>query len=206
VNANTEQQAKQRVLTVEECEEIRKRADKATPGPWMAASDGQQAWPTWDWPNHREVADRHEEKRVALCNRGASDTRFVAHARTDIPDLLDTVAALREQLADCQRQLQTAVEAHNNVLADALLLEEKLAAAQAVIVNATDISECPKVRAKDKRIAELETALNGLQFEVTGALQVFGQSIRGVIGNTNTACLKERAEAARALLAGKEGK
>ena len=55
-----------------------------------------------------EIWDRYES---------ATDARFIAHARTDIPRLLDEVERLREE-RDRYREALTAIEALINTLED----------------------------------------------------------------------------------------
>jgi hypothetical protein len=71
---------------------IRERVEKATPGPWAA--------------HERETSDGHHrvvdglpglnEHRVALTQRFAN-AEFIAHARADIPALLEEVEGLRDE-------------------------------------------------------------------------------------------------------------
>lgn len=80
---------------------IRARADAATPGPWgygdfgFVSNGNQIIVQTWD---------RMEENFDNSRNNG----EFIAHARTDIPALLDEVARLREELDAARREADDA--------------------------------------------------------------------------------------------------
>ena len=79
------------MLTTKECQEIRERADKATKGPWAQNADDASAieheYGLFYWQLSAHVDESH-------------NASFIAHARTDIPALLDTVDELRAKLAD----------------------------------------------------------------------------------------------------------
>lgn len=87
-------------MTKEELEAIRKRCEKATPGPW-----------TTERPKKPTNQDEFT-KGVAICGFGGNtgvfadppggqfpwaDAQFVAHAREDIPRLLDYIKELEER-------------------------------------------------------------------------------------------------------------
>lgn len=92
------------VLSDERLAEIRARVDAAAPGPWResetVADRGADQWyvlPPADYSDlilARGFSDDLPRDARALANR-----TFIAHARTDIPDLLDEIARLREALA-----------------------------------------------------------------------------------------------------------
>ncbi len=84
-------------------EEIRARAEKATPGPWVTGI-GKRADDYGD--EYVYVADT-SPGLDGLFAEFADDTGteradadFIAHSRTDLPDLLD---ALEEQERECER-------------------------------------------------------------------------------------------------------
>lgn len=89
----TKPQGEGRILSPEECEEIRQREAVATPGPWRKGRFTGYA-----------VCTDHGVRSVRLfdASLGAAGTRediaFAAAARTDVPDLLATVEALRRDL------------------------------------------------------------------------------------------------------------
>lgn len=74
--------------------EIRARHDAATPGPWKIAAerhvdmDNEPFQVTWvEGPDGKFLLGAHVDGR-------ASDTRFAAHARTDVPRLLAALDAV----------------------------------------------------------------------------------------------------------------
>ncbi len=83
-------------LSRERLEEIRARAEKATPGPWEFWTGGT-------------FVSRYEEYATVICDtlldaemrgrllKGHSENngQFIAHSRTDVPDLLAEVDRLR---------------------------------------------------------------------------------------------------------------
>jgi hypothetical protein len=91
-------------LTQEQLEAIRQRAEKATPGPW------EIRWGevVTKHPDHQNVSQWYDGYSNAICslNDGEyiinsnedNDATFIAHARTDIPALLDHIAELEAEL------------------------------------------------------------------------------------------------------------
>jgi hypothetical protein len=89
-------------LTEARIAEIEARANAATEGPWQAS------WDTFEDTDTYRV----EQKATELVIRTSAesyetdndelfgDIDFIAHARTDIPDLLDEVKRLREELRE----------------------------------------------------------------------------------------------------------
>jgi len=72
-------------------QEIRARAEAATPGPWTENPN----WPGCiHGPNGENVASDGDFSGV----HDANDSDFVANARTDIPDLLDEIDRLQALL------------------------------------------------------------------------------------------------------------
>ena len=87
------------LITTDELAEIRARVDAATEGPWHDRGDviayEAPAKPNFGWPNTGDVA-----YLVNLCPAPALtvDAEFIAHARTDVPRLLDAVEAVLKVL------------------------------------------------------------------------------------------------------------
>ena len=95
-------------LTKEQCEEIRGRVEKAPPPPWEAV--GQDLVRDGRYMDYVGSDDDGEPigevcggpERLAEGEHSVID--FAAHARTDIPALLDTVASLRAKIAEAQEE------------------------------------------------------------------------------------------------------
>ncbi len=131
----------------ERLEEIRKRADQATPGPWSWDANAPVR-PTWLTEDHPErlalselvngkvwVATAHavteacegEEFKTETIVVRDGDAEFIAHAREDIPYLLARIDALEQanvglkaRLAALARASERAVEGMPNDLGNAL--------------------------------------------------------------------------------------
>ncbi len=101
-------------MTDDELKAIRARCEAATPGPWVdrmlgpygrqdmrRVMEGRKAGPTM----HGEVARTYRDGGVhTSCTTGKLETErvnalFIAHARSDIPALLDEVERLRSLVA-----------------------------------------------------------------------------------------------------------
>lgn len=76
-------------------EAIRKRADAATAGPWFA-DEGPEHGCCWD--TSITVHDAHEGpkgqryRNAKVAESNETDAAFIAHARTDVPRLLEALA------------------------------------------------------------------------------------------------------------------
>jgi hypothetical protein len=92
------------MLTEEKLLEIEARCKAATPGQWkaeigplvcvtsLASEDWDYNWNICDMDNNVEAPPEQCEL----------DAAFIAHARQDVPDLLEEVAQLRESLRECR--------------------------------------------------------------------------------------------------------
>lgn len=82
-------------LSTEYLEEIRRRCELTTPGPWISFVEGR------DHTSGDSVIVRGpegSEKDLYLSGGTVSDQDFVAHARQDIPLLLDEIERLKQLL------------------------------------------------------------------------------------------------------------
>lgn len=138
-------------------EQIRKRADAAEPGPWMVGDES----PT------------HEGMFVVSCEGGEGDVtdyidrpeaEFIAHAREDVPWLLDRIQAL-EQRAEVRRL----------DLAGALLLEAETAheaiVAKAERLASNAMSEMPtgaRLLTEACELREVAAIIDGLNPDTYG--------------------------------------
>ena len=84
-------------ITDENLNEIRKRWEASTPGPWIASVEGR------DHPLGGDTVILRGENRDAedlyLIGGTIADYEFVAHTKQDIPLLLDEIDRLRKFLA-----------------------------------------------------------------------------------------------------------
>ncbi len=88
-------------LTPEAEQQIRERAEKATPGPWYAA-DGWRGGTFAKFLVQEPGELNGDGRYVGL----PEDTEFIANARTDIPALLSTIDSLRAELAREREKVQ----------------------------------------------------------------------------------------------------
>ena len=84
----------------EELEAIKRRCDAATAGPWrvehginVICADGKTA----TGATGTDAEYWH--------NRDKSNAEFIAHARTDIPNLIEEIEKLQEQVSELRRKL-----------------------------------------------------------------------------------------------------
>lgn len=96
-------------------EAIRARKDAATPGPWKRWDDGVDNEVSARIGSIVEAPGRTADgrvKRIASVTdwlggpQQRADAEFIAHARTDIPDLLEAVDRLRSMVMDAQTEAQ----------------------------------------------------------------------------------------------------
>lgn len=82
-------------MDAKELEFIAKRVEAATPAPWVT---GSIPWQVWYDGGHGKIC------RVEST---AYDREFIAHARQDVPALLDEVAKLNLQIDEARSALET---------------------------------------------------------------------------------------------------
>jgi hypothetical protein len=85
-----------------ELEFIAKRVEAATPAPWIT---GSIPWQVWYDGGHGKIC------RV---ESSAYDREFIAHARQDVPALLDEVANLKLQVEELQKIIREALPFMNS--------------------------------------------------------------------------------------------
>jgi len=74
-------------------QEIRDRADKATPGPWDMVWEDGEAY---------VFRGRNWNREWVASAATSDDTAFIAHARTDVPRLIEMVAEMAKVLETVQ--------------------------------------------------------------------------------------------------------
>lgn len=150
---------------------IHARCEKATPGPWFCEPEHQR---------DTRPADTYDvlgPEGYLAANQEHPDADFIAHARTDVPALLDEIKRLRELNARAQALLDgylpemQAVEAERAALAAKVARVESLAELDSdsiwlkrdtkiVRVTARQPSGC-KVTESMVRVDDLAAALAG---------------------------------------------
>ena len=93
-------------MTPERLKEIAERAEKATGGEWEAQEPWGAAgtYARVKGPKMRLSARIHDGGRTPVFE-SVADAEFIAHARTDIPDLLRYITRLekyKQHLPDCE--------------------------------------------------------------------------------------------------------
>lgn len=86
-------------MTDKELSEIKARADAATPGPWRVDAVDNESGQTL------YCAEVFIEPGVSAVWRMNPNASFIAHARTDVPELVAEVKRLRSELARARKLL-----------------------------------------------------------------------------------------------------
>lgn len=85
----------QGIISVDELTEIHNRCAAATPGPWISQIEGR------DFSSGSSVilrGEKGQENDLYLLGGTIADQDFIAHARQDIPWLLEEIHRLRHLL------------------------------------------------------------------------------------------------------------
>lgn len=80
----------------EELKEIRRRCEKASTGPWKSYVEGRDHWGGDSFILTGDV----DGDGIYLTGATNDDQDFIAHARQDIPRLLDEIARLKMLLKE----------------------------------------------------------------------------------------------------------
>lgn len=94
-------------MTPEERQAIRERAEAATPGPWHAGPS------YYEGPLVSYVAGAHVSVHPEASDdrqEGVADAEFIAHARSDVPALLDDIDRLEAEKAELEAEQDALVE------------------------------------------------------------------------------------------------
>lgn len=83
-----------RELGDSELEEIRHRCDNATPGPWRSLVEGRNHTSGSSFIMTGDPGNRGSD--IELIGATTADQDFIAHARQDIPLLLEEIRRLRK--------------------------------------------------------------------------------------------------------------
>ncbi|MEK4910619.1 hypothetical protein [Niallia sp. FSL M8-0099] len=106
------------MLTTEQLNAIKERAEKATAGEWFVLHHTDIAVEN---PPGSSFADG-----IAFAD-GNDDAEFIAHARGDIPALLQTVEALTAILAETEETRDKIAKDWSNLLDERVTLKSKIA-------------------------------------------------------------------------------
>ena len=85
------------LLTDDDIQEIKKRYDQATPGPWKSYVEGREEMSGSDF-----IMTGGED--IYLTGATVADQDFIARARQDIPRLIVEIERLREILSEWQKE------------------------------------------------------------------------------------------------------
>ncbi|MBN1207447.1 MAG: hypothetical protein JXB05_21395 [Myxococcaceae bacterium] len=80
-------------MTDSELDEIRARCQAATPGPWKAFIEGRDHESGSSFIMTGEGVGRRQD--IEMSGATTADYDFIAHARQDVPRLLEEIARLR---------------------------------------------------------------------------------------------------------------
>lgn len=86
------------MMTDEELDEIRQRCRKAWPAPWKSYVEGRDHWGGDSFILTGEGENRGEDLHISGATNDDQD--FIAHARQDIPRLLDEIVRLKKLLKE----------------------------------------------------------------------------------------------------------
>lgn len=115
------------MLTAEQLDAIRKRAKRATPGPWRVVEKGNTvksvAVTTF------AVAWNPQEMICPNMSPKTGNADFIANARTDIPALLAYIAELEQESADKERAYNEEYNLRKDIQREKKQLEQERDAA-----------------------------------------------------------------------------
>jgi hypothetical protein len=83
-----------KIVDDEELEAIRRRCDAATPGPWKSFIEGRDH--TGGSSFIMTGSGKSRGKDIELSGATNADQDFIAHARQDIPRLLEEIESLKK--------------------------------------------------------------------------------------------------------------
>lgn len=80
-------------MTIEELRDIAARCERATPGPWRSMIEGRDHTSGSSFIMTGAPGNRSED--IELSGASPDDQDFIAHARQDVPRLVEEVKRLR---------------------------------------------------------------------------------------------------------------
>ncbi len=136
-------------MTPEKLKEIEARCEAASEGPWDYQYEADGAYDLWSRKLHEVPSllgqiDTDEDDHHATNEANAT---FIAHARTDVPDLIARVKELEERIASAKSGL---VVQHENAFVD----PEDVRATIAILdgCNVTVDEEVNRLRAENEKL------------------------------------------------------
>lgn len=128
------------MLTAEQLQDVKERADKATPGEWLINVH-------YDENGAKEgTCDIHTNNEPVACYTNEYDAQFIAHARQDIPELLQQVASLQDEY---ERMKQSRNHWHRVAVGRRMATTESKGR-----LDRTELAEA-KARMENERLREL---------------------------------------------------
>jgi len=120
------------VLTEKQLKEIEERASKATPGPWTLDINYLVGFPPKTRPTGESIMLLEETCRAGSAEADDANMEFIAHAREDVPALLEEVKRLQAKQAiweNCIHTNGTSTEQQKHEVArlQEALIEERAA-------------------------------------------------------------------------------
>lgn len=123
--------------------EVRERCAKATPGPWEYPpwTDTLDRWAVCQTRDGRDGSTEFLPGLAAVARQRDAD--FIAHARTDIPALLEAITRLREQRVVSEGKERALRELCERRLQDQDPVVNKLVRELLAILDRTDTTTSP---------------------------------------------------------------
>ena len=87
----------QYMLTEDDIQEIRSRCEAATPGPWKSYLDGSDHSCGSDFIMTGAFGSSDRGEDLEIIGATIADYDFIAHARQDIPKLLEEIERLKAE-------------------------------------------------------------------------------------------------------------
>lgn len=95
-------------MTKPNIEQIRQRVEAATPGPWKM-SNYRPLYVIQRNPNESTYEIGDNEFKPIICTQEPGDSKFIAHARTDIPALLAYIETLEAENREMKQWIKGTV-------------------------------------------------------------------------------------------------
>lgn len=143
-----------RIMTAERMATIRQRVDAASSDPWSVGNDGD---------HYSIIVLSHKGEPHIICRsigvkeQAKADLLFAAHARTDVPDLLNALEASVIRIQQLENELPLLHKEMVGLKSKAVWLEKK---ASNALNDVAKIKPSPKERCKGERQKRYRRAQN----------------------------------------------